>query len=166
MTPRHAVRQQWNDAAIRKFCQDKKRKLFRCPADDRISERKLNLRERYGVAARNRLRGKGKRQWKTNDLPFETEMAIGMVTCNVETDLDITNGARGEIVDIILHPDESPLEDGPVVKLKYLPLYLLVKLARTKASRLPGLEENIIPVEVAIQWFQIKVKGKDGVYVS
>ena len=59
VTPRHAVRQQWNDAAIRKYCQEKKRKLFKCPAEDRISERKLNLREWYGVAARNGMREKG-----------------------------------------------------------------------------------------------------------
>lgn len=37
------------------------------------------------------------------------ELAIGMktmVTMNVETDLDITNGARGTIVDIILDQNE------------------------------------------------------------
>ena len=40
-----------------------------------------------------------------------------MVTDNIETDLDITNGARGKIVDIILHPDEPPIGDLPVIKL-------------------------------------------------
>jgi hypothetical protein len=37
------------------------------------------------------------------------EIAISMkvmVTSNIKTDLDVTNGAHGEIVDIILHPDE------------------------------------------------------------
>ena len=37
------------------------------------------------------------------------ELAIGikvMVTENIKTDLDVANGVRGEIVDIILHPDE------------------------------------------------------------
>lgn len=33
-----------------------------------------------------------------------------MVTNNVETDLDITNGARGEIMDIVLHPDEPSFD--------------------------------------------------------
>ena len=43
-----------------------------------------------------------------------------MVTDNVETDLDITNGARGEIVGIVLYPDE-PLVDKneAIVKLQY-----------------------------------------------
>ena len=45
------------------------------------------------------------------DSPYEIEVVVGMkvmVTNNVETDLDITDGVRGEIVDIILHPDEPP----------------------------------------------------------
>jgi hypothetical protein len=32
-----------------------------------------------------------------------------MVTDNIETDLNITNGARGEIVDIVLHPDDPSI---------------------------------------------------------
>jgi hypothetical protein len=56
---------------------------------------------------------------------------------NVETDLDITNGARGEIVDIILHPDEPQFNrNDAVIKLKYLlpASYLLVKLTRTRQN--------------------------------
>ena len=54
-----------------------------------------------------------------------------MVTQNVQTDLDITNGAQGEIVDMILNTDEPPLGDKPIVELKYLPSYILVKLHQT-----------------------------------
>lgn len=89
-----------------------------------------------------------------------------MVTSNVKTDLDVTNGAHGEIVDIILHPNEPTLEDGPVVKLKYLPSYVLVKLMRTWASWLEGLDEGIIPVEVATQNFQMKVRETNGKYIT
>jgi hypothetical protein len=46
-----------------------------------------------------------------------------MVTENVEMDLDITNGACGEIVGIVLHEDEPPIAQGAVVKLRYLPAY-------------------------------------------
>jgi len=84
-----------------------------------------------------------------------------MVTQNVETDLDITNGARGKIVDIILHLDKPPVGNEPV-KLKYLPSYILVKLDRTRATQLDRLEEGIIPVEVSSKSFQISilVEGK------
>ena len=73
-----------------------------------------------------------------------------MVTDNIETDLDITNGARGKIVDIILHPDEPPIGNSPVVHLRYMPLYILVKLTRTRATPLEGLQNNVIPIEPAI----------------
>jgi hypothetical protein len=37
-----------------------------------------------------------------------------MVTFNVETDLDITNGARGEITEIILDERETAFSPTPV----------------------------------------------------
>ena len=44
--------------------------------------------------------------------------SVSLVTENVETDLDITNGACGEIVKIVLHEDEPPIAQGAVVKLR------------------------------------------------
>jgi hypothetical protein len=106
----------------------------------------------------------GKKKWH-HDLPDVIELAVGMkvmVTQNVETDLDITNSARGKIVDIILHLDKPPVGNEPVIKLKYLPSYSLVKLDRTKTTKLDGLEEGVIPVEVSSKSFQILilVEGK------
>ena len=54
-----------------------------------------------------------------------------MVTENVETDLDIMNGARGKIFGIVLHQDEPDCGQNPIVELKYLPAYLLIKLTCT-----------------------------------
>jgi hypothetical protein len=34
---------------------------------------------------------------------------------NIAADLDITNGARGEIVDIILHREGPPLSNKPII---------------------------------------------------
>ena len=70
---------------------------------------------------------------------------------------DGTNGAWGEIVDIILHPDEPPIGNDPVVHLKYLPAYLLVKLACTQASQLEGLDKAVIPVEPTMMTMRISV---------
>ena len=42
----------------------------------------------------------------------ERDMGIGkkvVVTRNVETDSDITNGTRATIVGLLLHPDEPPI---------------------------------------------------------
>lgn len=79
-----------------------------------------------------------------------------MVTQNVETDLDITNGARGTVVDIWLNPDEPAFTGKqPLIKLKYLPVCILVKLDRTRATRLKDLEESVIPVEPATKPYRI-----------
>ncbi|KAJ7028351.1 hypothetical protein C8F04DRAFT_886815, partial [Mycena alexandri] len=138
VTPRHAVRTQWNDEAVRKMCEDSKRQLYVCRAQDTHRGRALNLEERHNLAAhlskKTRRGQKGTMQVK--DLPHEIEIAIGMkvmVTSNLETDLDLTNGARGEIVDIILDPDEPPVGDEPVVRLQKMPAYILVKFTRTRA---------------------------------
>ena len=42
----------------------------------------------------------------------ERDMGIGkevVVTWNVETDSDVTNGARATIIGLLLHPDEPPI---------------------------------------------------------
>ena len=104
VTPRHKVRIRWNELAVRKHCQMTGHQLFICYSEDTIQGRPLTRREKEALATRSM--NKKSRQ----ELPATVELAIGMkvmVTTNVETDLDITNGARGTIVDIILHPDES-----------------------------------------------------------
>ncbi|KAG6806254.1 hypothetical protein H0H92_012056, partial [Tricholoma furcatifolium] len=85
-----------------------------------------------------------------------------MVTQNVKTDLNITNGARGEIVDIILHPEESTISNDNIVELTHIPAYILVKLSRTHATKLEGLEPSVIPVEPSLKTFTINimVQGK------
>jgi hypothetical protein len=90
-----------------------------------------------------------------------------VVTDNIEADLDITNGARGEIIDIILDPDpeEPPLGDGPIVHLK-LPAYVLVKLSRTRASRLQGLGKCVIPIQPAEKAYHVKFPLPDGTYTQ
>ncbi|KLO06659.1 hypothetical protein SCHPADRAFT_910151 [Schizopora paradoxa] len=69
-----------------------------------------------------------------------------MVTFNVQTKLDIANGSRGTITDIILDENENCSETEGEVRLKYMPACVLVKLDRTKVGKLPGLEEGVVPI--------------------
>ena len=147
VTPRHAVRRLWNEEASRRFCAETGERIFVVEAMDRIkaNNRPLQMKEKFAFVVKMNVAGARKKK----DLPDEIELAKGMkvmVTRNLNTDLDIANGARGEVVDIILHPDEPPLQDGSIVNLSRLPLCVLVKLDRTKAT-LPGLGEGIVPVE-------------------
>ena len=83
-----------------------------------------------------------------------------IVTDNLQIDLDITNGAHGTIVNILLHRDEPPLEEGSTVMLKYLPECVLVKLDRTHAAALPQLGEGAIPIQSDSSKVQVHVCGK------
>ena len=88
-----------------------------------------------------------------------------MVTQNiVTTDLDITNGARGTIVNIWLHPEEPPISGLQLkIKLKYLLLCVpVVKLDHTHTSQLTGLEECVIPVEPVTQPYRISYQSSEG----
>ncbi|KAF8440268.1 hypothetical protein L210DRAFT_805081, partial [Boletus edulis BED1] len=70
------------------------------------------------------------------EIPDTVMIAIGMkvmLMYNIETDLNIINGARGEIVKIILDENEKNiflLET--IINLEYLPLYILVKMNSSK----------------------------------
>ena len=159
ITPRHAVRTQWNQAALRKACAENGQWLLICHAEDTIKSQPLSLRERYALAEQSTRDGRRKRK----DLPETIELAIGMkvmVTSNIATDLDITNGARGSMVDIILSAEEPPLGDACVVELKHLPQCVLVKLNRTRAARLDSLDAGVIPIFPAKSSMQIVLARK------
>ena len=166
VTPRHTVRTRWNESAVQKHCRERGERLYVCHAEDTIGGRPLTLAEKYRLESRHLQKNGRKNTRRARDLPRKIEMAIGMkvmVTDNIETDLDMTNGARGEIVDIILHPDEEiPQEDDNIVYLKHLPAYILVKLSRTRATKLMGLEEGVIPIEPALTRYRIRTQKTTG----
>ena len=87
VTPRHGVRNLWNEHSTRKW-----RRLYVCTAEDMIGTRQLTSAERFRVS----MRQKTHKTLAKKDLPSVVELANGMnvlVTSNIETDLDITNGA-------------------------------------------------------------------------
>ena len=98
--------------------------VFTAEAEDTIKGQPLTLEQRYAAASRHAAKGFGKED--KDGLLESVHMAIGMkvmVTRNVETDLDITNGTRGTIVDILLHPEEPVITIlEPRIHLKHLSL--------------------------------------------
>ena len=84
-----------------------------------------------------------------------------MVTLNIETEMDVANGTRGEIVDIVLNPDEDPIPvNTQKVRLKKMPAYVLVKLNNTRLRQLPNLPPQVIPIEPNAAKFTITVQKK------
>jgi hypothetical protein len=167
ITPRHGVRVAWNQAATREHCRATGHVLFVCPAEDRINGRPLTLAEEYAMAKKPTGPGSSQRggSHERAGLPNFIEIAIGMkvmVTFNIDTDLDLANGSRGVITDIKLDTDEPELvcNEG-MVRLRGPPAYILVRLNRTKASRLSGLDENVIPIIPTERSFQITIRGTE-----
>ena len=82
------------------------------------------------------------------------EMAIGtkaMVTQNITTDLDLANGSRGIIVDIVLDPRErihQQVEDDPgIIELAFSPTTFILKLSRKPTfDAFPGLRPGEVPI--------------------
>ena len=162
VTPRHAVRTQWNSAAIRKYCGKKNRRLYICPAQDMIEGHSANNEEK--IAILTRTKGSNSQQDR-GGLAKEIEMAIGasvMVTLNIHMDLDVANGVRGTIQGIILDERErrNTTAESHTIHLQYPPRCVLVKLARTKAPHLDGLDQNVIPIEPVTRSFSIFKDGK------
>jgi ATP-dependent exoDNAse (exonuclease V) alpha subunit len=79
-----------------------------------------------------------------------------MVTFNVEIDLDMANGARGEITEVVLDKRETAFSPTvPIVELTYPPAYILIKMNRTKAVQLEGLEKDVLPLVLLERTFTI-----------
>jgi hypothetical protein len=164
VTPRHAVRRHWNEAAIREHCFKKKKTLIVCPAQDLCRGRPLTIAERYGLA----IKMKGAKRAKGGE--DVVEFAIGaqvLVTQNIDVDIDVTNGARGEVVGVVLDPDEEDIdEDATIVELRKMPKCVLVKMTRTRAERLEGLEDGVIPIEPRTMPILVNVRLREGKMVK
>ncbi|KAF9021557.1 hypothetical protein BDZ89DRAFT_936211, partial [Hymenopellis radicata] len=129
VTPRHAVRTEWNQEAIRKHCKDNGQRLYVSHAEDTTSGRPLTLRNDMQWLQESQRKEKGGRVICQKQYTG----AKVLVTQNIETDLDIANGTRAEIVDIILDEREPAIDDNAiVVELKYPPAGILVKLKKTR----------------------------------
>ena len=144
---------------MQKWCSGLEHRLFVCPALETIKGWPLTLEECYALANHT----KNARRQRKEDLPETILLAIRMevmVTNNLQMDLDITNGARGIIVDIILSHDEPDLEEDSTIILKSLPGCVLAKPNRTSAAALPQLREGVIPTQPAPRKMEVHVRGK------
>jgi ATP-dependent exoDNAse (exonuclease V) alpha subunit len=142
VTPRHGVRSLWNSEALKKHCRETKHTLFISRSEDEIHGRPLNLGEKLLLATQLQKSSK-------TILQTHQTLAIGMrvmVTWNVNTELDVANGAKGTITKIVLDPREEAILTTPIVKLHYPPAFVLVKLDRTKMAQLPGLDAGVAPI--------------------
>lgn len=154
VTPRHAVRRLWNAAALREYCRANGQRLHKCRPFSTIDGEKLTLRQEFGLVAENTKKGSRGSQ---KNLDETLELAVGMkimMTFNVQTEIELANGARGEVVDMVLHADEPEVSpDSREVRLTYPPAYVLVRFGIDHSKEtgldtlhLPGLEQGVVPI--------------------
>jgi ATP-dependent exoDNAse (exonuclease V) alpha subunit len=162
VTPRHAVRIQWNSTAIKKHCAETHQRLYICPSEDTVGGHPISNEEKIAILTQSKG---SKTKSDRGGLTKEIELAIGapvMVTLNIHTDLDVANGVRGTVEGIVLDERERLIttKETHIIRLCYPPRYVLVKLDRTKAPTLDGLEDNVIPIIPVNKSFTINKDGE------
>ncbi|KIL55390.1 hypothetical protein M378DRAFT_46345, partial [Amanita muscaria Koide BX008] len=107
VTPRNAVRRKWNSAASRNHCKQTKRQLLISPAEDTKRGGVLSSAELFALAKRKyeAKRSSEDRTQLEDEIFLAKGMQVMLVT-NIQTELDMANGARGTVYDILLDPRE------------------------------------------------------------
>ena len=122
------------------------------------------MEEKFALATKPKRRSRNK--WHEHGgLPNEVKLALGMkvmVTLNVSTNLNMTNGARSHIVGSTRRERGETSERTHSVRLQYPPLYVLMSMNRTKVSTLDKLEPSIFPVEPLTRTFVVTTANGNG----
>ena len=155
ITPRHAVRERWNHAALHRHATQSGNRLYISPAEDTIGRQReeLSMKERVMVA--------GMKNEKTAHLADRVTLSVGMkamVILNLATDKELANGTRGTIDDIVLDPREelvNPEEDGSY-HLKYPPALVLFKPDAAVKHHFQGLKDGVLPITPSDRSFSMK----------
>lgn len=155
VTPRHAVREIWNDYSVKKHCVRTRNRKYTVPAEDfdRNSPSSLSLEARLAIA-----KTKDK---DTGNLQDRIQIAVGMkamVKINYAIEADIANGTRGRIERIVLDPRETVVEedDNGDVTLKYPPALVLFRPDKATQITFDGIAAGLIPITPSSTTFTVK----------
>ncbi len=87
------------------------------------------------------------------------EMAIRckvLIMTNINTNMEMCNGVRGEVVQIWVDPqEEGANEEMSVQEMQYPPSCILIKMDQTWEGQLEGLEENTILLFLITQMVEV-----------
>ena len=144
VTLRHITKDLWNNRALLQFSTRSQKQIYVWESEKTAHGTNADGRSVYELERHKQ----GRRGKKSTQPRFirACEGAEVMVTVNIDTDIDLANGTRGIIEKIVLAEDEPPVGTDQVVKLTKMPLYILVRLEKTRSVQLEGLEPNIIPI--------------------
>jgi hypothetical protein len=159
ITPRNSVRSRWNKLSVIKHCEYYHNVLYIIPPEETLDEEPLSMQQRL-ITAQMPMD-------QTEHLPAYVYLSLGMkvmVTCNIATTVNLANGSRGTIVDIILDPRESQLvTTNNTVHLRFPPALVVLQLDFTEFPIVPGLRQGEAPLFPITKKFKI---GKPSVSVQ
>ncbi|KAG9005027.1 hypothetical protein FRB90_010603 [Tulasnella sp. 427] len=155
VTPRNAVRIQWNQKAIRRWCAENGRPLFIIPSHDTVgkTQRLPNSKELRAISKC--------REDQTGELVSEVELAEGipvMVAFRRKKETSLSKGASEIIKHIVLSNDDADADQtGGIVKLKQLPKVIFLQLDHPPPKVIEGPERGEIPVKLpSVRRFRIQ----------
>ncbi|KAJ3574092.1 hypothetical protein NP233_g1995 [Leucocoprinus birnbaumii] len=149
VTSRVEVKNQWNAAALEKHSRITGNRTFVVPAEDRISSGRGE--ERREPTTFERVLIAGSIVQDTGRLAERVELAVGMkamVLLNIATEVDLANGTRGTIEEIVLDPREPPetVADNEKIWLKYPPALVKFRPETPPTVTFGGLDKGLIPI--------------------
>lgn len=171
VTPGNAVQTRWNELTSQNHCRQTGHALVRSHAYHTYQNQKLTRNLQVLVDARTFAVDDSKNSKSDpGGLPDVVQLAYGMavmITYNIETELDLANGARGIVERIYVHPGSIVM--GPrstpdhleILELTRPPACVLVWLDRTKVKGLSGLDHGIVPVFPIRNSFRVTIPGPE-----
>ncbi|KAJ8581402.1 hypothetical protein M405DRAFT_925298, partial [Rhizopogon salebrosus TDB-379] len=145
ITPRNSVQTRWNARAIEKHSMLSGEIMYICPAEDSTGGSPLSPSQRLTIAAVPLK--------DTEQLPTMIRIVKGMrvmVTRNISTAANLSNGSRGRIADLILDPREAPIGQSAIEQrrtyLHYPPILVIIELDFCELPQLPGLPPRHVPL--------------------
>lgn len=145
ITPRNSVQTRWNARATEKHSLQSGQMMYICPSEDSIHGSPLSPSQRLALA---QLPLK-----QTEQLPTMIRIVKGMrvmVTRNVSTSANLSNGSRGRVAEIVLDPREPAIGVQAVEEkrayLRYPPAIVILQLDFCELAPLPGLARNHVPL--------------------
>jgi len=129
--------------------------MYICPAEDSTGGTPLSPSQRLTIAAVPLK--------DTEQLPTMIRIVKGMrvmVTRNISTAANLSNGSRGRIADIILDPREDPIGQSAIQQrrsyLHYPPILVIIELDFCELPQLPGLPPRYVPLSPISSKFTVE----------
>jgi hypothetical protein len=145
ITPRNSVQIRWNNRATEKHRAQSGEVLFICPAEDSTHGLPLDLQQRLTVA--------GMSPKDTEQLPTRLKLVKNMrvmITRNLATTANLSNGSRGRVVEIKLDVREDHIADEAITEgqvfLQYPPALVIIELDYCELPALRGLPQRQVPL--------------------